>query len=101
MPNISDMNIVIRQASAIKQMRASAEQDVELNRQFIAQSTKVLNKKKQIQVKDMEPGYKSQMRPDEDKKSLMHPPRERTASPDPDKHEFDQISGGIFVDIKV
>ncbi len=99
MPNISDMNIVIGQASAIKQMRASAEQDVELNRQFISQAANAVNKKKQIQVKTMEPGYKSQMRSDEDGKKLRSTPRESTASPD--KHEPVNAPGGTFIDIKV
>lgn len=99
MPNISDMNIVIGQASAIKQMRAAAEQDVELNRQFISQAANALNKKKQIQVKTMEPGYKAQMKADEEKKSLMPVLREGLASPD--KHEPVNAPGGTFVDIKV
>ena len=99
MPNISDMNIVIGQASAIKQMRAAAEQEVELNRQFISQAAHALNKKKQIQVKTMEPGYKPQMRADDDKKSLESAPLERIASPD--KQGPVNGSGGIFVDIKV
>jgi hypothetical protein len=99
MPNISDMNIVIGQASAIKQMRAAAEQDVELNRQFISQAAHALNNKKQIQVKTMEPGYKPQMRADDDKKALIPAPFERIVSPD--KQKSVNAAGGIFVDIKV
>ena len=99
MPNISDMNIVIGQASAIKQMRAVAEQDVDLNRQFVSQTANALNKKRQIQVKTMEPGYKPQMRADDDKKVLVPAPTERIGSPD--KQEFVNAPGGTFVDIKV
>ncbi|GAB6144607.1 hypothetical protein [Desulfocicer niacini] len=99
MPNISDMNIVIGQASAIKQMRAAAEQDVELNRQFISHAAHALNNKKQIQVKTMEPGYKTQMRADDDKKALVPAPLERIVSSD--KQELANATGGTFVDIKV
>jgi len=99
MPNISDMNIIIGQASAIKQMRAAAEQDVELNRQFLAQAANTLNKKKKIQVKTMEPGYKSQMRSDEDRKKPVPALGETIASPD--KHEPVNAPGGTFIDIKV
>ena len=99
MPNISDMNIVLGQASAIKQMRAGAEQDVELNRQFMAQAAEVVNKKRQIRVKNIEAGYKTEIKPDDTKQPLVPPSPERVASSGGQKPM--NTSGGTFVDIKV
>ena len=100
MPNISDMNIVLGQASAIKQVRVGTEQDGELSRQLIAQATEVTNKKKQIQVKSIKESDKTEIRPEDDGKKPSLPSfTERVASPKREKQM--NTSGGTFIDIKV
>ncbi len=99
MPNISDMNIILGQGSAIKQMRTTTEQDVALNRQVIAQASGELQKKDKIRVKNIEATYKAEIGADDKKKSLVLPSSEHDIPPE--KHKFTNTSGGIFVDIKV
>ena len=99
MPNISDMNIVLGQGSAIKQMGTSTEQNAALNGQFIAQTSDELKKKEKARVKNIEDTYKTQIGSDNKKRQLPSP-SSKHASP-PEKHKATNTSGGIFVDIKV
>ena len=99
MPNISDMNIILGQSSAIKQMGTSTEQNGELNRQFIAQASDELKEKDKIRVKNIEDTYKTQIGPDNKKRQLPSPASTH-ASP-PEQHKATNTSGGIFVDIKI
>ena len=99
MPNISDMNIILGQGSAIKQMRTTTEQDVELSRQLIAQASGKLQKKDKIRVKNIEATYKTEIEADDKKKILVSPANEQVLPPE--NHKVTNTSGGIFVDIKV
>jgi hypothetical protein len=99
MPNISDMNIVLRQGSAIKQMRVEVEQDVEANRQLIAQTAAIDQKKDQSRVKNMAAGDKSRMRPD-DKKKHQHSAKSHDKAL-AEAHKPSNASGGSIVDVRV
>jgi hypothetical protein len=56
MPNISDMNIILGQASAIKQMQTIPAQAAEQNALLAAQAAAALQKKEQARVQHAKPG---------------------------------------------
>jgi len=94
MPNITDMNLILGQGSAIKQMGTPTEQNVELNRQFINQAANELRKKEKTRIKNIKDTYKSQIGPDTKKRKLSSPSHD--ASMPPEKKEAPPFPGDFL-----
>lgn len=62
MPNISDMNIVLGQASAIKQMQPVPPLAAEHNAQLAAQAAAALQKREQERVREVKAGQETELK---------------------------------------
>jgi hypothetical protein len=61
MPNISDMNIILGQASAIKQMQTIPALAADHNAQLAAQAAAALLKREQERIQNVKPGEKPEL----------------------------------------
>jgi hypothetical protein len=95
MPNISDMNIVLGQASAIKQMQPIPPLSAEHNAQLAAQAAAVLQKREQERVRQVKAGQEAEL-----KKQDKHAACENNETSRPSPGSFESDTGRI-VDIKI
>lgn len=95
MPNISDMNIILGQASAIKQMQPVPPLAAENNAQLAAQMAAALQKKDQERVRQMKSGQEAELK-NQDRRTGA----EKQKAIHPDRHPVDGDTGRI-VDIKI
>jgi hypothetical protein len=96
MSNATDMNIVLGQGSAIKEVHNVGRQNLELNQQFVAQKTED-NKKK---VQDFETGNRIEIKGDEEKKNREDSRYDEEGSKKKKSKEVFDSSGGSLIDIE-
>lgn len=68
MTGTTDMNIVLGQGNAIKEVHNIRKQSLELNQQFIAQKTEDEKKEDKSKVKEFDTGNRIEVKTDEEKK---------------------------------
>lgn len=68
MTGTTDMNIVLGQGDAIKEVHNIKKQSLELNQQFIAQKTEDEKKEDKSKVKEFDTGNRIEVKEDEEKK---------------------------------
>lgn len=68
MAGTTDMNIVLGQGNAIKEVHNISKQSLELNQQFIAQKTEDEKKEDKSKVKEFDTGNRIEVKADEEKK---------------------------------
>ncbi len=95
MPNMSDMNIVLGQGSAIKQMHPVPPLSAEHNAQLASQVAAVLRKREQERVRQVKAGEDAELKK-EDKRAGGENPETPRCSP----RSFENDTGRI-VDIKI
>ena len=67
MTGTTDMNIVLGQGDAIKEVHNIKKQSLELNQQFIAQKTEDEKKEDKSKVKEFDTGNRIEVKEDEEK----------------------------------
>jgi hypothetical protein len=95
MPSISDMNIVLGQASAIKQMQPVPPLAAEHNAQLAAQVTAAFQKREQERVREVKAGQEPEL-----KKKGRRAGSENRETPSRPVDPFEKDTGRI-VDIKI
>ena len=96
MPNISDMNIVLGQASAIKQMQPIPPLSAEHNAQLAAQAAAILQKKEQERVRQVKAGEETEL-----KKKDKHAGLATLETPRHTSRRCVENDTGRIVDIKI
>ena len=95
MPHISDMNIILGQASAIKQMQPVPPLAAEHNAQLASQVAAVLQKRAQEQVRQVKAGQEAELKRQDRHTGSEHHDTSRRAS-----RTLENDTGRI-VDIKI
>jgi len=68
MAGTTDINIVLGQGDAIKEVHNIRKQSLELNQQFVAQKTEDEKKENKSKVKEFDTGNRIEVKADEEKK---------------------------------
>ena len=68
MTGTTDINIVLGQGNAIKEVHNTRKQSLELNQQFIAQKTEDEKKEDKSKIKEFDTGNRIEVKADEEKK---------------------------------
>jgi hypothetical protein len=100
MPNISDMNIILGQASAIKQMQTIPAQAAEQNALLAAQAAAALQKREQERVQHVKPGDRSQLNKEKKQSRNKTDPHDQK-NPSCKPHPSGSSGSGRIVDIKI
>lgn len=97
MPNISDMNIILGQASAIKQMQPVPPLAAEHNAQLAAQAAAIFKKREQERVRQVKAGEEAGL-----KKEGSHTDNKNYETTGRKSHSFEiEKNSGRIVDIKI
>ena len=97
----SDLNIVLSQGEAVREVHNVKKQSLELNQQFIAQNIEDKKKKEKGKVQKFASGSKIDDKGEDEAKNKRDGKKEKKdLEEDQSKDEVD-YSGGGFIDIKV
>ncbi len=105
MASTTDMNIVLGQGNAIKEVHNVRKQSLELNQQFFVQKTEDKKKEDRSRIQEFDSSSRIEIEADEEKEKEKEG---RPGSEDKEKgsrkehsEEESDLSGGSFIDIKV
>ena len=105
MASTTDMNIVLGQGNAIKEVHNVRKQSLELNQQFFVQKTEDKKKEDRSRIQEFDSSSRIEMKADEEKEKEKEG---RPGSEDKEKgsrkehsEEESDLSGGSLIDIKV
>ncbi len=97
----NDMNIIIGQGTAIKEVHNVKKQSLEINQQFIAQETDDKKKEKKSKVQELEAENKIVASRDEDEKKNKDQKSNKRGLPKEGKVEDNNLPEGNIIDIMV
>jgi len=69
MTGTGDMNIIVGQGTAVKEVHNVKKQNLEINQQFVAQETEGQKKKDQTKIQKLESGDKVRIKGDQEDRS--------------------------------
>ena len=99
MASATDMNIILGQGSAIKEVHNVKKQNLEISQQFVAQNLEEKKKEDKDKVQDFEKGNRVEMKNQEEKKKGE---KEDERSAKRKKHgKKNNVLGGSIIDITV
>jgi hypothetical protein len=105
MASTTDMNIVLGQGNAIKEVHNVRKQSLELNQQFVVQKTEDKKKEDRSRIQEFDSSSRIEIKADEEKEKEKEG---RPGSEDKEKgsrkehsEEESDLSGGSLIDIKV
>ena len=101
MAGTTDMNIVLGQGNAIKEVHNIRKQSLELNQQFIAQKTEDEKKEDKSKVKEFDTGNRVEIKADEEKKKKGDSQDNQKESKKEKIKEEPNVSEGNLIDITV
>ncbi len=107
MASTTDMNIVLSQGNAIKEVHNVRKQSLEFNQQFVVQKTEDKKKEDRSRIQEFDSSSKIEIKADEEKEKEKEK-EGRPGSEDKEKgsrkehsEEGSDLSGGSLIDIKV
>ncbi len=107
MASTTDMNIVLGQGNAIKEVHNVRKQSLELNQQFFVQKTEDKKKEDRSRIQEFDSSSKIEIKADEEKEKEKEK-EGRPGSEDKEKgprkehsEEESDLSGGSLINIKV
>ena len=101
MAGTSDMNIVLGQGNAIKEVHNLRKENLELNQQLVAQETEAKKEEDKSKVQEFENSYRAELKDGEEKKNKKGPKDNERHSKKEDPEEESYISEERLIDIKV
>jgi len=103
MASTTDMNIVIGQGNAIKEVHNVRKQSLELNQQFVAQQTEQKKKEDRVTVQEFESPQRIGIEEEEkeDKRNKKSFREDQKDSKEKQSSEESDQSEGSLIDIKV
>ena len=101
MTSTTDMNIVLGQGNAIKEVHNVRKEHLDLNQQFIAQRSEDKKKDARSKVQDFETGNRIEIKEDHEKKDKEGSKNSRKDLKKEKKEKESILSGGSIIDIKV
>jgi sRNA-binding protein len=100
MATTMDMNIVLGQGNAIKEVHNARRQVLELNQQFVAQQTEEKKKEDKAKVQGFKTENRIEVKGDEEKKKNDSEDNEKDLKKGKTEEESD-LSEGSIIDIKI
>ena len=103
MAGTTDMNIVIGQGNAVKEVHNVRKQNLELNQQFVAQQTEQKKKEDKVTVQEFESPQRVRIEEEEkeEKRNKGGSREEQERSKEKQSNEESDPSEGKLIDIKV
>ncbi|HUT71835.1 MAG TPA: hypothetical protein VMW89_14270 [Desulfatiglandales bacterium] len=103
MASTTDMNIVIGQGNAVKEVHNVRKQNLELNQQFVAQQTEQKKKEDRVTVQEFESPQRTGIEEEEkeDKRNKKSFREDQKDSKEKQSSEESDQSEGSLIDIKV
>jgi len=101
MASTTDMNIVLGQGNAVKEVQNVRKQNLELNQQFVAQQTEEKKTEDRVKVQEFETAKKIGIEEDEEKKKKKGSGQDEKGSKKKQSEEASNLSEGNLIDIRV
>jgi hypothetical protein len=101
MASTSDMNIVLGQGNAVKEVQNVRRQNLELNQQFVAQRAEEKDREDRVTVQEFEATKKIGHEEDEEKKHKEHAGKDKKDSQKEQSDEESNRTEGSLIDIRV
>ncbi|MBE9523289.1 MAG: hypothetical protein IME95_08860 [Proteobacteria bacterium] len=101
MASTTDMNIVLGQGNAVKEVHNVRKQNLELNQQFVAQQTEEKKTEDRAKVQEFETAKKIGIEEDEEKKKKKGSGQDEKGSKKEQSEEASNLSEGNLIDIRV
>jgi len=101
MASTTDMNIVLSQGDAVKEVHNVRKENLELNQQFVAQETENKKKEEKLKVRESETENRIEIRSDEEKKNKGNPGNNQKGSNKEQSEEEFDLSDGKLIDVRV
>ncbi|TET52268.1 MAG: hypothetical protein E3J53_03780 [Desulfobacteraceae bacterium] len=101
MASTTDMNIVLGQGNAVKEVHNVRKQNLELNQQFVAQQTEEKKREDMVKVQEFETAKKIGIEEDEEKKKKKGSGQDEKGSKKEQSEEASNLSEGNLIDIRV
>ncbi|UCG64978.1 MAG: hypothetical protein JSW12_20635 [Deltaproteobacteria bacterium] len=101
MASTTDMNIVLGQGNAVKEVHNVRKQNLELNQQFVAQQTEEKKTEDRVKVQEFETAKKIGIEEDEEKKKKKGSGQDEKGSKKEQSEEASNLSEGNLIDIRV
>ena len=101
MASTTDMNIVLGQGNAIKEVHNVRKQNLELNQQFVVQETEDKKKEEKSKVRESESGNRVEIKGDEEKENKGGSEDNQEDSKKERSKEESDLSEGKLIDIRV
>jgi hypothetical protein len=97
----TDMNIILGQGDAIKEVHNARKQSLELNQYFVSQKTEDKRKEEKARVQEFDAENRIEIKGDEEKKDEGGPEDNKKGSKRNQSSEESDFSEGRLIDIKV
>ena len=94
----TDMNIIVGQGNAIKEVHNVKKQNLEMNQQFVAQQTDDLKRKDKLKVQEFEANNKIEIKKEKEKKE-GHKKQKKHKGPK-EENKLNSTEGNV-IDIRV
>lgn len=97
----TNMNIILGQGNAVKEIHNARKQNLELNQQFVAQETEGKKKEDKVKVQKFEASDKVAIQEDEEKRDKKDPKNKRKRATKRKTKGISASPGGHRIDIRV
>ena len=101
MASTTDMNIVLGQGNAVKEVQNVRKQNLELNQQFVAQQTEEKKREDRVKVQEFETAKRIAIEEDEEKKKKEGSGQDGKGSKKEQSEEASNLSEGNLIDIRI
>jgi len=101
MATTTDMNIVLGQGNAVKEVHNVRKQNLELNQQFVAQQTEEKKREDRVKVQEFETAKRVAIEEHEEEKNKGGSEQDRKRSKKEQSEEASNPSEGNLIDIRV
>ena len=101
MTGTGDMNIILGQGTAVKEVHNIKKQTLEINQQFVAQEVENDKKKEKSKIKRLENGDKVEIKSEQEDKSKEKKKDKKKSSKKKKSDDELKMNEGNLIDIKV
>jgi len=101
MTGTGDMNIIVGQGTAVKEVHNVKKQNLEINQQFVAQETEGQKKKDKSKIQKLENGDKVRIEKDQEEKSKEEKKNKKKGSKQKKSDDEFTINASNLIDITV
>ncbi len=101
MTGTGDMNIIVGQGTAVKEVHNIKKQNLEINQQFVAQETEGQKKKDKSKIQQLEHGDKVKIKSDQEDRSKEEKKNKKKGSKKKKSDDEFKMNASNLIDITV